>query len=188
MRIMETTAEKFRGLRNPYTGELMVVKMAVPDSGSPLFFAPDTFSHAKHWPTAKEAIDAWDCEDGVSGVKDRSCLVCPYTGKPLSVREDAAGFYLDGGFDPRRLMRDDEFVYYASMRGGKTDRPEPARSPCRVESPAEEFGHTPGEGDESLEPTDEARKVAEAVVGQHKDSLGLKKERTVVSMAGKRRR
>ena len=73
----------------------------------------------------------------------------------------------------------------ATMRDGKAARPKPA--PCRVEAPPEEFTHTPGEGDEELEPTDEARKVAEAVVLEHKDALGLKK-RTSVSASGKGRR
>lgn len=187
MRILETTAEKFRGLVNPYTGEPIKVKMSVPPTGRPLFFAPDTYSHARHYPTAKEAIDAWDCENGVTGVKDRSCLVCPYTGQPLTVRHDVAGYYLEGGFDPRRLVSDDEFLYYATMRGGHTDRPAPA-SRTRVEHVEPDGGHVAGEGDEPLEPTDEARKVAEEVVMAHKDSVGLKSEKTVVSMSRKGKR
>jgi hypothetical protein len=185
MRIVDVTASKFNGLVNPYTGDPIKVKMMIPDSGKPFFFAPDTFTHAAHYPTAKEAIDAWDRDNGIQGVKDRSCLLCPYTGESLTVRQDVAGFFLSGGFDPRRFWTDDEFVYFASSRMGKTDYPKPGAL-VRVESVPERPDEMPRET-ETVERTDEARKVAEAVVDQFKDSVGMKKA-TVVSVSGKGKR
>ena len=182
MRTVDVTSSKFNGLVNPYTGEPIKVKMMIPDSGKPLFFAPDTFTHATHYQTAKEAIDAWDRENGVQGVKNRSCLRCPYTGEPLTVQQDVAGFFLSGGFDPHRFRSDDEFVYYAAMRDGKSPFPVPSGN-TRVTLAPETAEHIDGEGDEDVQPTDEARHVAEKVVDQFKDQVGLVREKTVVSMA-----
>jgi len=183
---VKCSADRFRGIVNPYTGEPVEVKMLVRERGTPLFFAPDTYSTADFFPTAAQALDMWDRVDGVGGMKPRTSLKCAYTGEDLRVEEvPGVGFHLVGGFNPKALASDEEFLYLATMRDGKAARPKPA--PCRVEAPPEEFTHTPGEGDEELEPTDEARKVAEAVVMQHKDALGLKK-RTSVSASGKGRR
>lgn len=183
--IVEATAARFRGIKNAYTGETMVVKMLVPERGRPMFFAPDTFTPAKPMRSAAELLDAWDREDGVGGLKNRGNLVCPYTGKPLSVVETSHGVFLDGGFNPGMLMTDDEFLYYATMRNGKPTRPAP--SAVRVELEKERFDPAPAE--DPVEPTDDARHAAEKVVDQFKDQVGMEKEKTTVSMpTGRTRR
>lgn len=188
MRTVNVTSEKFRGLVNPYTGEPIQVKMLIPESGRPLFFAPDTFTHAKHYPTVAQALDAWDCENGVTGIKPRSSLRCPYTGEGLTIEHDVAGYWLRGGFDPCRLWSDAEFLYYATMRNGVSKYPKPAQD-SRVTAPPETPDEMPESREDPVEPTDEARRVAESVVDQFKDKVGMKGSGTV-SMAttkGKRR-
>lgn len=175
-------AAKFRNLVNPYTGKPVEVKMLIRQQGSPLFFAPDTYSTSDFFPTAREAIDMWDRVDGVGGTKQRDSMKCAYTGAALHIEEvPGVGFHLVGGFNPKALTSDDSLVYHMTMRDGKTDLP-PLKQPARVTSVPETFEHTPGEGDEGVERTEEALKVAEGVVDQFKDSVGMKKERTFVSM------
>ena len=182
---VKCSADRFRGIVNPYTGEPVEVKMVVRAQGAPLFFAPDTYSTSDFFPTAQQAIDMWDRVDGVGGMKPRTAMKCAYTGEDLHVEEvPGVGFHLVGGFNPKALVADEELLYRLTMRDGKATRPAP-KAPARVAPAAERAEHAPGEGDEALEPTDEAREVAEKVVMAHKDSLGLKSEKTVVSMSGK---
>lgn len=170
--IVDCNAMKFRGIMNPYTGEEMEVKMLVRQDGAPMFFCPDTYSTSTRYPSAQAAIDAWDRQNGVGGLKKRDSLKCAYTGADLRIVEDCAGFYLDGGFDPHRMMTDDEFVYYANMRNGKSAMREPGTN-SRVES-VERIEKSEDKSDDSG-PDSEMLKAAEQTVSQFKDSLGLKK-------------
>lgn len=185
--IVDCNASKFRGLKNPYTGEEMRVKMLVQANGSPLFFCPDTYSTATRFRTAAEALDAWERQNGISGIKPRTPVRCAYTGEDLRIAEDCVGFYLEGGFDPHRLMSDDEFVYYANMRDGRStvDRPVVGSRVSYVE-PVERVTVTTDDSG----PDSDMMKVAEDTVSQFKDSLGMKKNVTVngVCLKGKRRK
>lgn len=183
--IVDATAAKFRGIKNKYTGEEMRVKMLVPENGRPLFFAPDTFTPARPVKDVKTLLDLWNRSDGVGGMKDTTCVKCPYTGTVMWIAEGPAGVYLDGGFDPRKLMTDEEFLYYATMENGVPTREPPteARVELGKEVPPSQKSEDP------VEPTDEARHVAEGVVNQFKDVLGMKNEKTVVfGFRGNRRR
>lgn len=181
---VKCTAAKFRNIMNPYTGEPIAVTMLVRDQGTPLFFASDTYSTTDFFPTVQQVLDMWDRVNGVGGTKRRDSLKCAYTGEDLHVEEvPGAGFHLVGGFNPKALASDDEFLYRVTMRDGKAVMPEPVpvtRATLAPEVPE----HIAGEGDEDLQPSDDARRVAEGVVGQFKDQLGLKHEKTVVSMSG----
>ena len=185
--IVNVKAEKFRNIRNPYTGETMEVKMVTGD-GVPLFFAPGQYSTAKHFATAREAIDAWDRTDGVTGLKARDSLRCAYTGEPLTVEEDSAGFYLAGGFDPCAMHTDDEFLLYATMRDGVSASGRTETTRGRVTAPSEVADIPPEARETYVEPSDDARHAAESVVSQFKDAIGLRKERTQVSMSRGRRK
>lgn len=178
--IVDVTAEKFRGLKNPYTGEPIVVKMLVPEHGSPMFFAPDTYSTAKPTPSVPELVHAWDRVDGVGGMKDRTKLTCAYTGETLRIVETSAGFFFEGGFNPGRLMSDEEFLKFATMRDGKPGHV-PSGTTGRVEFVEDMKPIVPTVSD-GVERTEEALKVAEGVVNRFKDSVGMQKT-TVVSMA-----
>lgn len=127
--ILDVTAPVFRGLKNPYTGEPLKVKMLVPKSGAPLFFAPDAYSTTKRFPTRAEMVAAWNRVDGVGGMKDGQPFRCAYTGEPLRPVSNGAEAWFEGGFDPTIFHRREEFLYYATMRDGKAVRPVPRPLP-----------------------------------------------------------
>lgn len=117
--IIECNAPLFRGLKNPYTGQPITVKMLVTPNSEPMFFAPDTYSTAAFMATATSAVEHWNRVDGVRGLKDTSGLMkCAYTGEPLSLSRVEGKWYFVGGFNPNALTTRDEFLYYVSMRDG----------------------------------------------------------------------
>lgn len=187
MRTITCTAEKFRNLVNPYTGEPVEVKMLLRDNGGPLFFAPDTFSTTDYYPSVAELINSWDRVNGLGGTKSRDVIRCAYTGEPLRIEENVAGFHFVGGFSPRALTTDDEFLYYATMRNGVPIMKKP-NSVSRVTAMPEQPEEMPKVLSDEVRATDEALHIAEKVVNEFKDPLGMKNERTVVSMSKKRGR
>lgn len=125
------TGRAFRGLRDPYTGEPLVVKMVALRTGEARFFAPGAYSPRERFATRAEAHARWMTAEGIEGVRRGQPIVCAYTGERLVPAHDAAGFYFDGGFDPRVPRSRDEFLYYATMRGG-VSRYERPGAPSRV--------------------------------------------------------
>lgn len=115
---IDCTGEDFRDLVNPYTGKPLRVKMMV--APSPRFFCPDTYSTAVRFPTARAAYDAWARKDGISGAREGRVIKCAYTGETLVPRHDGAGYWFEGGFDPRMLRSRSEFLRLATMRDGKS--------------------------------------------------------------------
>lgn len=116
------TGAAFAGLRNPYTGGPLVVKMIVRKDAEPLFFAPDTYDTASRRPTSKAAYDDWNRVDGVFGLRGTGRPVCAYTGEPLQYKSDEDSTWLVGGFNPTHMHKRDEFLRLASMRDGKPTR------------------------------------------------------------------
>lgn len=118
----------FDGLRNPYTGERLAVKMLVCPDGRALFAAPDAYSPAASRSESSEAAyRLWDRVDGKEGLRtaQRQAVVCAWTGEPLSMKRTERGWALVGGFDPTVFRPRDEFLYYAEMRAGASPRPKP---------------------------------------------------------------
>lgn len=176
------TSSRFRGLANPYTGDPMVVKMTVPRSGPPMFFSPDTYTPCSALPTRRESCEAAQRR---GGVRTPAAPTCPYTGERLEQRFlDGLGWFYAGGFDPRVPRPADEFLYYATMRGGRPSRPAPAAG-ARVGYV--EPRHEEAPRDDGPERTEEAHRIAKDVVERYKDDVGMTSERTAVSMSRPKR-
>lgn len=128
----------FDGLKNPYDGERLAVKMLVCPDGRTLFAAPGAYAPAVF--RAKSSVEAyrmWDRVDGKEGLRTAQykAVVCAWTGEPLTMTRTERGWALSGGFDPTVFRPRDEFLYYAEMRMGSSPRPKPG-SAARVEQPA----------------------------------------------------
>lgn len=178
--ILEVTSPEFSGLTNPYTGEPLGVKMMVPKSGAPLFFAPDTYSTTDRFPSRAEMVAAWNRVDGRSGLKDGRAFVCAYTGLPLRPKSNGEQAWFEGGFDPHRLMSRAEFLYFATMRDGFSIYPKPEGAPPRVTRPPQK---APAETSAAPDISAEALKVGEEIA----EKLAPEKK-TRVSMAMSKRR
>ena len=164
--ILDVTAPAFRGIKNPYTGEPVKVRMLVPKTGKPLFFAPDDYSVRDRYPTRREAVFAWNRVDGVGGMKDNQPFRCAYTGETLRPVSNGAQAWFEGGFDPHLLRSREEFLYYATMRDGvsKYPKPGPAKAPVKA-GPHVSGLETPPEAGTSAETeiSPEALKVGEKI-------------------------
>ena len=176
--IVECHSSVFDGVKNPYTGEPIVVKMMVPATGEPLFFAPDTFSPAEPVGSKAQAMENWDRVDGVYGLKEGRPVRCPYTGKMLHMEHDAYGYRLEGGFDPHQFRPRAEFLYFLHMRDGVPD-PEfscPNGSAPVVSAGAEKVpvGRT-----DSQDISEDAEKTAVKIVEKCADRVGIKKKTAV---------
>lgn len=123
MTTYDVTANGFRDLRNPYTGEPMNVKMLV-GSGEPMFFCPDTYSTAERFPDGRTMYNMWCRTGGVLSTKVGEPLRCAYTGEFLQPAEDAGGHYFKGGFDPRIPRTRRQFLHFAWMRNGESPYPD----------------------------------------------------------------
>lgn len=179
---------RFRGLKNPYTGEHVRVKMVVMKNGSARFCAPDTYSPSEIFPTAKEAFRHWNRVDGVEGLKTDKPVVCAFTGHPLSPRRTEDGFCYSGGFNPHLLYDRDTFLYYMHMRDGVSDLPPPdGKEPSRVVQPPVQGRVTrrmkKHAEEMQCELTDEALSMAEKTLNDI-EAKGIKLERSsTVSMS-----
>ena len=160
MQNVKVTADEFRELRNPYTGEPMDVWMLVGAGPVPLFHcAEGEYATQDRFPTAEEAALAWSRRDGVEGMASPP-FVCAYTGEVLSASQDEGGFAFSGGFNPKMLYPRDEFLYRAAMRDGVSPFPKPGPA-RRVEKPAPEVH---AKASRTEEPTDEMMEHADRLV------------------------
>lgn len=115
---IKCTGSDFAGLVNPYTGKPVVTEMVVLKDGSCVFCAPDTYSTADYFPTAKEAYDAWARSLGIDGARRNGVIACAYTGNPLSVVKTDFGYHYEGGFDPHMMWPRHEYLNMMTMRDG----------------------------------------------------------------------
>ena len=73
--VFDCSGPRFGAMKNPYTGEIIRVKMSTSSTGAIRFFAPDTYSPTNVYPTAKEAYRNWNRVNGVEGWQaDRLCV------------------------------------------------------------------------------------------------------------------
>ena len=128
----KVTSDAFAKLKNPYTGEPMVVQMTVLPGREPMFNCPDTYSTGDTvFPTRDECLAAWDRKDGVAGLRKGQPVRCAYTGELLALVFTELGWRFTGGFDPHLFYSRDEFLRLATMRDGKPGYVPPADR-CRV--------------------------------------------------------
>lgn len=162
----------FEGLKCPYTGKPLQVVMHVTSRGRAYFSAPDAYSTACVYKSPKEAYRAWNHVDGVEGLKDGQPLVCAYTGKPLVLKRSDDGFCYDGGFDPRALLSREQFLHFATMRGGKSPV---SLETSRVDMPKREGKITENmrkhADEQRTELSDDSVKIAENILQANKDIL-----------------
>lgn len=174
--IYDCSGPRFDKILNPYTGKPLRPKMSVSGRGRIKFFAPDTYSPAQPFPTAKDAFRAWNRVDGVEGLKDHQPITCAWTGRAMKLVHDADGYHYEGGYDPHMMLERGDFLYFATMRNGESEYPKPNGHIPRVDKPAEKGEITKRmqkHADESrAELSDEAVKTAERIMQQHKGTLG----------------
>lgn len=154
--VIDCTGSDFDGLLNPYTGEPIETKMVITPDGKAFFYAPDTYSTAQVFGSMVEAHRNWSRVNGVAGCRpDGVPATCAYTGEVLEPHD---GCYI-GGFDPTAFHTREEYLYYVTMRGGKSKYPKPgadARVMAVHESAPMSTSHAPDYVDGALE---EAEKV-----------------------------
>ena len=132
--IYPCSGPRFGTIKNPYTGETMRVKMCTLPNGAVKYFVPDTYSPTEVFPTAEEAYRHWNRVNGVEGLKSGKPLVCAYTGKALTVVKTDDGYHYEGGFNTHLMYDRPVFLYYVTMRNGKSEYPKPEPD-VRVEKP-----------------------------------------------------
>lgn len=130
--IVDCSGPRFESLKNPFTGLTVRTKMSIATNGRIRFFAPDEYSPAKFFPSAREAYRQYNRVEGVEGLRAGQHIVCPYTGRPLSLEHTDDGYRYVGGFNPGLLVTREEWLYQASMRNGVSAYPKPEGSEARV--------------------------------------------------------
>lgn len=184
--VVKCSGPKFDNLKNPFTGEKMHVQMSISASGVMKFFAPDEYSPNKYFKTAEEAFRMYDRVDGVEGLKRGKMIVCPYTGDPLTLVHNELGYHYTGGFVPSMMHDRDWFLYYASMRNGKSEYPKPKGPAPRVEKVKRAQitkGMRKHAAEMKTELTQQGIETAESVMKEIDSKFGLEKSSTV-SMHG----
>lgn len=183
--IYDCSGPRFDKILNPYTGKPLHPKMSISGRGRIKFFAPDTYSPAQPFPTAKDAFRAWNRVNGVEGLKDHQPITCAWTGKAMKLVHNAEGYHYEGGYDPHMMLDRANFLYFATMRGGNSEYPKPSGLESRVDKPSEKGEITKRMKEHAdanrTELSDEAVATAEAIMQKHKDIL--EPGGTTVSMA-----
>ena len=179
MTTYDVTANGFRDLKNPYTGETMRVKMIV-GAGEPKFFCPDTYSTAARFGDERTRYNMWCRTDGVLATKVGEPLRCAYTGEFLTPVWDAGGYYFVGGFDPRIPRSKQQFLHFAWMRNGESPYPETTGS-SRVDPVSEKPGAA---SSKTIEANEVSEELAAGVMARAHVDLPKK---TVVNGASFRR-
>lgn len=184
----EVTSDAFSKLRNPYTGEPMVVQMTVLPGREPLFNCPDTYSTGDSmYPTKEECIAAWDRKDGIAGLRTGQPVRCAYTGEILSVESTGFGWHFTGGFDPHLFYSRDEFLRLATMRDGKPGYvPPKARARVTAVRPVADVTGTMRRTAESRRPTLDDGKVR--MMEAKLNGIGVRVNGGTVSMSQGRKR
>lgn len=166
----------FRNLKCAYTGRLVTVRVVASGKDMPRYFSPDAFDPmTESFPTSEALFAALSQRNGVAGsVSGGNELVCPYTGRRMTVVRTVGGFSASGGFSPSSPQRDKAaFARAMLMRNGEVpgDAPEPVRVSAADPVPAETRAPA------RTSPDDFALAHAEA------ELRGVSPRKTVVSMS-----
>lgn len=118
-----------RGLRDPYSNEVLEFKMVL-GNGKPRLFSPNATSPTLPQETSVAAYRVVHTRGGIDGaLGDREIVRCPYTGEVMRPANDESGYYWIGGFDPTiPVLTATEFINKIRMRDGKLDG-EPRKDP-----------------------------------------------------------
>ena len=189
--VFECSGPRFGSMRNPYTGEVMRVKMSTSPTGRIRFFVPDTYSPTNVYPTAKEPYRHWNSANGVEGITDGKPIVCAYTGEPLKLVKTSDGYCYEGGFNIHMMLDRQTFLHFATMRNGVSEYPLPeSTEESRVEKPAPkpEISERQRQHAEEMrtELTEEGIRTAEGIMKELDGKFDLDKSSTV-SMSVRRR-
>jgi hypothetical protein len=115
------TQSLFKGLKCPYTGKPITVRVVAHGNQAPMFFSPDAYDPAMPHTSATDLMEKVGTRNGIMGATSgkKSC-VCPYTGHEMSLTATGSLFSFIGGFSPRSPHKDMyEFAKKLHMRDGK---------------------------------------------------------------------
>lgn len=180
------TGRRATGLVCAYTGRPLVIHVSHSAQTGWLWFAealsppPSPSALGVRYPTLPALISSLGTRNGVSGVlSGEEALVCPYTGHPLTIAKDPAGFYATGGWSPfapcKSLFR---LEYFTRMRGGVPAPDTMEHDPVVASRPAEEPETLP-----KPTPSSKAEELAHEMTDKFLTASG---KRTVISMAPKK--
>lgn len=174
------TSSLVEGLICPFTGKPLEVHMTV-QPGLIFFSAPDAFSLREPVHGLDQLMLRASMRNGIEGVvSGKASMIDPYTGNPLVLHEAGDGTcFFSGGFNPRCGYGSlNEFVYYASMRMGKSKIQKP-----EANSQVTEVKKHRRLKEKVIEPSQPALEVAERLVDDHPGFLG--RHNTTVVVGGK---
>ena len=170
------TSDLVKDLVCPFTGKPLEVHMII-QPGMILYSAPDAFSLREPVQGLNQVLNRASMRNGIEGVvSGKDAMIDPYTGEALTLHAggDSVCFF-SGGFNPRRGYSSlEEFVYYASMRMGKSKIQKPGSIDQVVE--VKKHRHLK---EKVVEPSQPSLEVAEKLIDRHPGFLG-KHNTTVV--------
>lgn len=110
----------FHGLKCPYTGKPITVRVVAHGRRKPTYFSPDAYDPSIMNMSSEDLLQKASMRNGVIGVVQGDKLACPYTGEKLTLVRLGEGFALNGGFSPTSLHADAaEFGRKLLTRKGK---------------------------------------------------------------------
>lgn len=116
----QATNRYFNGLKCPYTGKPITVRVVAHGRRPPMYFSPDAYDPSLMNMSSADLLLKASMRNGVIGVVQGDKLSCPYTGEKLTLVRLGEGFMLTGGFSPASLHADAaEFGRMLLTRNGK---------------------------------------------------------------------
>jgi hypothetical protein len=111
----------FKGLKCPYTGKPITVKVVAHGNNPPMYFSPDAYDPTMPHRSIDELLTKVSTRDGVinskRGGKERRCA---YTGHEMALTATGNLFSFLGGFSPATLHKDPyEYAKKLHTRDGK---------------------------------------------------------------------
>lgn len=160
----EATNRFFKGLKCPYTGKKITVRVVAHGKHKPMYFSPDAYDPTMPHGSIKELLEKTSTRNGIIGYlppgKER---VCAYTGNALTLAETGSMFSFTGGFSPRTPNADPlAFARMLWTRNGKFTGDEKLFAKTRITTAEREPGEessTP-----STSPSDLALKTVEPII------------------------
>lgn len=109
-----------RGLKDPYTGEVMTFKMVL-GNGAPRVYSDNAFSPTAEYDSSEKAFLAIHTRDGMAGaIADHEPVLCPYSGVPMRLVASEGSYRWVGGFDPTLpIYEAPDFINRVRQRNGE---------------------------------------------------------------------
>lgn len=97
----------FKGLKCPYTGKPVTVRVVAHGSHTPMYFSPDAYDPTMPHKSAADLLQKVSTRNGIIGAvaKDKE-RVCAYTGHEMALTATGNMFSFVGGFSPATLHKD----------------------------------------------------------------------------------